>query len=262
MHSTPNQPQNMVQLMKTGFYLWKKSVSQAIPFALALAVLNLSLYLFLRDYQGTLNITWEYEDINAHTGLVLLAFMLVFMIVYIAMLHTINQIARNQVVNRKEALHIGIKKLLPFLMVSLVTLLAIIGGFLAFFIPGVIISGYVVFAPYLVATEDKKILEAIQESFRLVYGSWWYVTTVVSLVILTAVVLMTVFIWVVAYLDVFLIMTLKTVYRARYFLLIAEGIFTMLFYPWSAAILLTLLQDLQIRKSKKKSDKQVQIFKA
>lgn len=51
----------------------------------------------------------------------------------------------------------------------------LLGLFLLFIVPGVIFLVYWVFATYILIDQDKRILESLKESKRIVKGRWWRV---------------------------------------------------------------------------------------
>ncbi len=63
--------------------------------------------------------------------------------------------------------------ILPFLWVATLTGFAVMGGFMIFIIPGIIISGYLSFIYFTLVRENKRGLEALMRSHELVEGKWW-----------------------------------------------------------------------------------------
>lgn len=67
------------------------------------------------------------------------------------------------------------KHVLPVLIVSILSGLAILGGFLLLIIPGIIFSVWFAFSFYVVALENKEGTEAMKESKKLSEGRWFAV---------------------------------------------------------------------------------------
>ena len=73
----------------------------------------------------------------------------------------------------RDALKEGWSKYLSFLLVSLLTGLVVVLGFLLFIIPGIIFTIWFVFSVYTVICEDKRGFKALSRSKQLVKGYWW-----------------------------------------------------------------------------------------
>lgn len=73
----------------------------------------------------------------------------------------------------REALGVGLQKILPFLWVFILLGIIIGGGYFAFFIPGVLFTVWFVFAQYIVAAEDSQGMEALLKSRQYVKGHGW-----------------------------------------------------------------------------------------
>lgn len=90
----------------------------------------------------------------------------------------------------KEALNSGFQKTAPFLWVF--TLLGFIlgGGYLAFFLPGLLFTVWFIFAQYIIATEDSRGMVALLKSREYVRDYGWEVCArIVLLFVLTAIVM-------------------------------------------------------------------------
>jgi len=73
----------------------------------------------------------------------------------------------------REALGIGLQKILSFLWVFILLGIILGGGYFAFFIPGVLFTVWFVFAQYIVAAEDSQGMEALLKSRQYVKGHGW-----------------------------------------------------------------------------------------
>ncbi len=75
----------------------------------------------------------------------------------------------------KELYKRGWHKLKPFFWVLILSELIISGGFILFYIPGIIFSISFVFATFIVITEDLRGMNAILKSVEYVKNYWWSV---------------------------------------------------------------------------------------
>ena len=69
----------------------------------------------------------------------------------------------------------AIRMLVSYGWVSILTTLAVLGGLVLFVIPGLVLSLWLTFAPYILFTENKKGLSALTASYAYIKGYWWSV---------------------------------------------------------------------------------------
>ena len=72
-----------------------------------------------------------------------------------------------------DALIYGLRKWWIFIGTAILAGLAMLGGFLIFIIPGIIVTVWFMFASYAVIFEDQKFIGALNYSKSLVQGRWW-----------------------------------------------------------------------------------------
>ena len=80
---------------------------------------------------------------------------------------------KNQTFSIKQSLADAWPKIASFFWISLLTGLAILGGFILFVIPGIIFSIWFGFSVYVFIFEDVKGTSALRRSKELVKGYWW-----------------------------------------------------------------------------------------
>lgn len=66
----------------------------------------------------------------------------------------------------------GLRLLIPFLWIGALSAIAIWGGFIAFFVPGLLLSIWLVFSLYVLFAENKRGLAALVSSWQYVKGYW------------------------------------------------------------------------------------------
>ncbi len=248
----PEQPQTISDIVRTGFWIWKATIKQAMPFALALAILNL-VFQMLMQWLGAgealnyLSSSSSLMEVNApeltmpsfSVFVCVSAYLAIFMILYTAMIYGIDRSIHFERLQPRIVFQVGLQKALPFLAVTILSGLIMLVGFFLFIIPGVMASVYLLFAPYILVTSDKGVVDSLRESYRLVSGSWWFTSTAFSVAILIFIVI--------ALLGNF------AEYEQNYLVWITDGIVILLMYPMGISFMLALLYDLQNRK--KSSDK-------
>lgn len=81
----------------------------------------------------------------------------------------------NQNFGIKNSLREAKKYIWKYFVVSLAMMLVIFGGFILFFIPGVIVGIMISFALYILIAENESGLESLVKSRNYVRGNWWAV---------------------------------------------------------------------------------------
>ena len=74
-----------------------------------------------------------------------------------------------------EELKTNVSLILPAALVSILTGLAVFGGFLLLIVPGIIFAMWFAFSLYALLLDDKHGTEALKYSKQLVNGRWWSV---------------------------------------------------------------------------------------
>ena len=97
--------------------------------------------------------------------------------------------AREDGVNFKKSLSIAWPKIGSFFWVSLLVGLAVLGGFILFFIPGVIFCVWFCLSIFVFVSEDLKGTAALKRSKQLVKGYWWPVFGRILLIALVSIVI-------------------------------------------------------------------------
>ena len=75
----------------------------------------------------------------------------------------------------KDAYGMALKKLLPYIWISIITAVAAFVGFILFIIPGIIVSVWFAFGLFVLLTEGKGGFAALMQSKEYVTGHWWAV---------------------------------------------------------------------------------------
>lgn len=170
----PTHTQDTWQLIKTAVAIWKYAFFQVVIFSVILEIVsNLSLL----DY---------FNHINKYSILIVrVAVLIFFCLVNIIIIYRIDKLVHNQNINFYDTLSVGIKKLLPFIAVSIIYILVTAIGMLLLVIPGIMASVYFIFISYLVVIEpDITIMKCIKLSYELVRGQWWRISWYISIIFL------------------------------------------------------------------------------
>ena len=82
---------------------------------------------------------------------------------------------KEQDIGIKEAFRRGWHKIISYYWISVLSTFLVLGGFLLFFVPGIILAIWFSLALYILVAEDKKGMSALLRSKQLVNGKWWTV---------------------------------------------------------------------------------------
>jgi hypothetical protein len=99
---------------------------------------------------------------------------------YAAILHRMHAVATGANANLGTALRIGLIKLFPLLIASILYLLALAVGLVLLVVPGILLGLSLYFYLPLIVVDNKGVLAALKSSHRLVWGNWWRTATVVA----------------------------------------------------------------------------------
>lgn len=119
------------------------------------------------------------------SGLILLLFLILFGLIFFVILSIAGLWSqasllcaikeKEQDIGIKEAFRRGWHKIISYYWVSILSTFMVLGGFLLFFIPGIILAIWFSLALYILVAEDKKGTNALFRSKQLVSGKWWTV---------------------------------------------------------------------------------------
>lgn len=82
--------------------------------------------------------------------------------------------------------------LLPYLLISILTGIIVMGGFMLLIIPGIIFAVWFSLAPFVLVDEGLRGMNALERSRALISGRWWGVLGRVVVLILAAIIASTV----------------------------------------------------------------------
>jgi len=153
------------QEYKKNFKLFLKlySVFYIIPLAI------LSLFAVLLSLQGEFSIGLSFLYVIVIIGVLFFSYWLHLSLYYISIYNEKSKMTFSQAV--KNSLNYFWK----FLGLCIVLGLALLGLFILLIIPGIIFLVFWLFSPYVFMKENKKIVDSMKISKRIVKGKWWQV---------------------------------------------------------------------------------------
>lgn len=99
---------------------------------------------------------------------------------YAAILHRMHAVATGANTDLGAALRMGLIKLFPLLVASILYFLALAVGLVLLVVPGILLGLSLYFYLPLIVVDNKGILAGLKSSHRLVWGNWWRTATVVA----------------------------------------------------------------------------------
>lgn len=185
MFSLPTEPGSIGHTLDAGFKLYFVAFKQVLVLSI-LAALSVSLPMHAMILVMP---TFASEGGAPGNGLVaalvvgFIACMIFYMAIYLATLYRIGGIAQGRSQTFGNCLGVGIRKIVPMIIAALLYSLAMMGGFILFVIPGLILWVSLAFFGLCMVLENDGILESLRHSHRLVWGNWWR-TAIIGTVVL------------------------------------------------------------------------------
>ena len=164
---------SLSNLFKDSFKIYKQNFLVFVK----LTSINFLAFLILL----TLGVAFFLTKDNSYTSTILFFISTIFFLVAIFLMFWVQVSIIFTIKERDNRLSIKqiLLKAWPYLgsfaWISLLTSLAVLGGFILFIIPGIIFSVYFLFSKYVLFFEDKKGNLALIRSAQLVQGNWWAV---------------------------------------------------------------------------------------
>ncbi len=102
-----------------------------------------------------------------------LASFFIGLFVAVALVAVITVLLKKETVNLTSIYNFSYSKILSYLWISILTILAVLGGTILFIIPGIIFSVWFSFAAYVLVVEGKTGVQSLAASKELVKGYFW-----------------------------------------------------------------------------------------
>ncbi len=157
------QPPKIFQIIKIGFSIWKHTFNKTIAFSLINSAI---MYL---------DIFFQYEKISPIYGhLFSIVSQIIGFMMLISIVYSINKSVHNENISFNQAIKISCKKILPLILLGILSLIVIIVGMILLVIPGIFCMISLAFSNFFVIVEENSVVNSMKKSFRLVSGNWWY----------------------------------------------------------------------------------------
>src|SRR5882672_1934138 len=187
MVALASEPQSIGKVLDSGFRLFVKAFTSALPLSLAaaavLAVPNIANVLMGGTEQAQ-------SPVPASTILVLFLVALpIYMILIAAVVYRLGAAAELHEASTGQALARGVRCVLSLIGAAILYFLAMAAGLILLVIPGIILSLSLSFGFFAIVLDGESALAALKRSHRLVWGNWWRTLAVVSVPVVIVMIL-------------------------------------------------------------------------
>lgn len=181
MQILPSQPASIAKILDASINLYVTCFGKLINLFLVLAAFFIALGLFtdlllMPPEPGFGDSADQETFILARLPLLLAVVFcasIASFVLYIAMIHRIDNVVQQREDSALEALQVGLNKFLPMLVAVVLYTLAIMIGSVLLLIPGIILSLSLAFYLYFIVIDDMGGYAALKASHQLVWGNWW-----------------------------------------------------------------------------------------
>jgi hypothetical protein len=186
MYSLPTEPGSIGHTLDAGFKLYFVSFKQVLVLTI-LAALSVSVPVVALVLATPMLFVDDAAPGNAIIAAFIIGFvaiMILYMWFYLAILCRIGGIAYAQNLSIGACMSTALRRIIPVILATILFSLAMMGGFLLFIIPGLILWVSLIFYSLCIVLEGDGILESLRHSHRLVWGNWWRTSVIGTVVII------------------------------------------------------------------------------
>ena len=180
----PSAPRTIGGVLDDAITLYRRAIVKVWPLTFAAAVLMAIPAVFMRLQVVGLQSAGPQAAFAAMQSpsywLSYLAIMLVYVVVYGALILALDGFARGGALAVGDALQGGLRMLPRMLAVSILFMIMLLVGLTLLFIPGIYLWGIFQLAFVALVVEQAGVFESFGISRRLIKGHWWRSVTIIS----------------------------------------------------------------------------------
>lgn len=178
MSLMPAEPRSIGGVLDDAIRLYRRTLTACIPLVLIGVVLTLPAGLWLAMRSLELTATGDAAAVfslfsSPLTWCVYLALVAVYAVIYGAVIHQIDAMARGRRPSLAEALGVGLKRLPVMFAVTLLFGIVVLIGMVLLVIPGIWLWGLLQLAFIAVIVDGSGVLGSFGTSRELMRGNWW-----------------------------------------------------------------------------------------
>ncbi len=239
MYQAATAPQSIGGVLDDGFRLYRAALGRVIVLTFVALVLG--------QIPGVMMTTSGGIPDPSSMLVPLLICSVLSAVCYAAVIARMNAVAEQRDMPLSEAVGVGLRRLLPLLVYSLLYGVIVAVGMVLLIVPGMIFGLSLMFGAFMVVVEGRGPVDGLAASHRLVWGHWWRTALImtVAMFVVMAVYMLIAF---VSGFTVALASTAPTILGPVLQLVVVPvvgGAVTPLFY----ALALAVFYDLRLRRS-------------
>lgn len=185
MFSLPTEPGSIGHTLDAGFKLYFVAFKQVLVLSI-LAALSVSVPMHVMVLVMPTMAAEGSAPAGGFLAVLIAGFtacMIFYMGIYLATLCRLGAIAQGRSRTLGDCMGVGLRKIIPVILAALLYSLAMMGGFMLFVIPGLIVWVSLAFFGLCIVLDEDGIIESLRHSHRLVWGNWWR-TAIIGTVVL------------------------------------------------------------------------------
>lgn len=183
-YQRPTAPRTIGGVLDDAITLYRRSIGKVWPLTLAAAVVVAVPAIFMRLQLAGVQTQGPQAALAAMQSptywLSYLAIMLIYIVVYGALLLALDGYARGGTLAVGDALQGGLKLLPRMLVVSILFMIIVMVGMVLFIIPGIYLWGIFQLAFVALVVEQSGAFDSFGISRRLIKGHWWRSVTIIG----------------------------------------------------------------------------------
>lgn len=186
MYAKPDAPLGMGGVLDDGFKLFKSALGPLYGLAFLASLAQEMPGMIMASSID--NETLRQPSIGFGLGAAGFVAMILYLILFAALLARIDAVANNLPSSFGQALKTGLRRGGPLFLMSFCAMLAVAGGLILLIIPGLILMVSLFMGPFLVVSEGKGPIASLRESHKMVWGNWWRTATLLTVAFVVALV--------------------------------------------------------------------------
>jgi len=184
MYTLPTEPGSIGHTLDAGFKLYVVSFKRVLGLSV-LAILSVAVPIILAVVAL---IPFLGADSDPGVGAIaivtvgVIGAMCLYMGFYLAVMCRVGSIAYGGDLGFGASASMGMRRLFPVIVASVLYLIAIMLGYVLLIIPGIFLGLNLAFYALCIVLEGDGIIESLKHSYRLMWGHWWR-TAIISTVV-------------------------------------------------------------------------------
>ena len=185
MYSLPTEPGSIGHTLDAGFKLYVASFKRVVGLSV-LAIVSVAVPIILAivaliPFLGAGSDPGVGVIVVMTVGVI--GAMCLYMGFYLAVVCRVGSIAYGGDLSFGASASMGMRRLFPVIVASVLYVIAIMLGYVLLIIPGIFLGLSLAFYALCIVLEGDGIIESLKHSFRLMWGHWWR-TAVISTVVM------------------------------------------------------------------------------